>query len=234
MEPVGSVHAPTCATPVRFAVPKQNFASPDGGREELALGQLEPFLNVVGLYIGNSSALVGKERSLQAGISHAFLWVGWVEQRNQVLERTRVRNLSQKSGKGFRAKTVGPSFSPVAIAAARTTPLLPPFSTIGQFLLGRSEQGPIRRTLFTHLLRFNLNPSPKPLIQPNRTGITFCYAIAFIVDYIRSTDHSVLDHPQTHHPNGTVIVSQITKVFFSIYLDKTSPFIDSRIMSPNQ
>ena len=42
VEPVGSVHAPTCATPVRFAVPKQNFASPDGGREELALGQLEP------------------------------------------------------------------------------------------------------------------------------------------------------------------------------------------------
>ena len=173
MEPVGSVHAPTCATPVRFAVPKQNFASPDGGREELALGQLEPFLNVVGLYIGNSSALVGKERSLQAGISHAFLWVGWVEQRNQVLERTRVRNLSQKSGKGFRAKTVGPSFSPVAIAAARTTPLLPPFSTIGQFLLGRSKQGPIRRTLFTHLLRFNLNPSPKPLIQPNLPALVF-------------------------------------------------------------
>ena len=42
VEPVGSVHAPTCATPVRFAVPKQNFASPDGGREELDLGQLEP------------------------------------------------------------------------------------------------------------------------------------------------------------------------------------------------
>ena len=79
-----------------------------------------------------------------------------------------------------------------------------------------------------------LEPVPKTTHSTEPTGIIFCYAIAFIVDYIRSTDHSVLDHPQTHHPNGTVIVSQITKVFFSIYLDKTSPFIDSRIMSPNQ
>ena len=57
-----------------------------------------------------------------------MLSCGWAgSNSNQVLERTRVRNLSQKSGKGFRAKTVGPSFSPVAIAAARTTPLSPPF-----------------------------------------------------------------------------------------------------------